>query len=471
MGKPIPWTTQEIREATKGNILCGDMNSIFSGISINSRKINDNEIFVAIRGNLHDGHNFINDVIDHGISGVVVDQSKSDTLLIDKWGKKRIVCVAVSDTTHALGDLANYQRKRSHASVIAITGSNGKTTTREMTSAVVSQKFNTLSTERNFNNEIGLPLTLFNLSKEHKWAVVELGMNRPGEIKRLGQICMPDVGVITNIGPAHLEGVGSMEGVMNAKGELLDQIKPGGTAVLNADDHRVLHLAGKASRDVLLFGFSQKADIRATSLKRNGMGSSFTLQLPSKSIAVKLPLPGDFMISNALAAAGVGYQLGLTPEKIKAGLESFKPVQGRMNIHKTKKGINIIDDTYNANPGSMEAAISTLKSLQGKMRGLLVTGDMFELGNHAEQMHNRLGSLTAKSHIKKLFVTGKHAKDVEKGAIAEHMDARDIFCGQKEEIIDELKEILKPGDWILVKGSRAMGMEMIIKELMNWDAC
>ncbi|MBW2192272.1 MAG: UDP-N-acetylmuramoyl-tripeptide--D-alanyl-D-alanine ligase [Deltaproteobacteria bacterium] len=337
-----------------------------------------------------------------------------------------------------------------------------------MTASVVSRRFVTLATSGNLNNEIGLPLTLLRLDGTHERAVVELGMNRPGEIGRLAEICLPAIGVITNIGPAHLEGLGSVEGVLHAKTELLEQIKPDGTAVLNADDKRLLKLAGEISKSVLLYGMSEDAEIRARDIKEKGAGLSFTLVLPSEQIPIDLKTPARFMVSNALAAASVGHLMGLSAGEIKAGLETFETARGRMNIFKTVTGINIVDDTYNANPGSMTAAISTLASLKGNKRGVFVAGDMLELGQHAESMHRKLGALAARSDINRLYVTGKFAESVETGARNENMDTRNIFTGTKEEILDNLTGWVQPGDWILVKGSRGMRMETLVEGLKAW---
>ena len=463
----ILWTTADILEATGGELICGDLNYGFSGISIDSRSILANELFVAIKGEVHDGHSFAEDVIRQGISGLVIDKEKVNDLSVHEWKKNKLICLAVNNTTKALGDLASFHRKRANVPVVAITGSNGKTTTREMTAAVVGQRFATLSSRGNFNNEIGLPLTLLKLNHGHKWAVVELGMNAPGEIARLGEICMPDIGVITNIGPAHLKGVGSIEGVMHAKGELLDKIKAGGTAVLNADDHRVLHLAGKTSANVIFFGIADEATIRAESFIETDRGISFALVLPEETISIDLKTHGTFMVSNALAAASVGYKLGLSAKEIKTGLEDFKPVGGRMNILHTGRGINLIDDTYNANPGSMEAALKTLTTLKKNNRGIFIIGDMFELGKHAEQMHEEIGALAAGSGISMLYATGEFAKSVANGAIHGGMESKNIFIGEKKEILDDLPGHLKSGDWVLVKGSRGMRMEEIVERLMN----
>jgi len=465
----IQWTTADILKATGGEFIFGDLNYGFSGISIDSRSISSDELYVAIKGEVHDGHSFTEDVIRQGISGLVIDKNKIKDLPHTKWKEKEIVCMAVNNTTKALGDLASFHRKRAKVPVVAITGSNGKTTTREMIAAVVGQRFETLSSRGNFNNEIGLPLTLLKLNHGHKWAVVELGMNAPGEIARLGEMCMPDIGVITNIGPAHLEGVGSIEGVMHAKGELLDKIKAGGTAVLNADDHRVLHLAGKTSANVIFFGIADEATIRAESFIETDRGISFALVLPEETISIDLKTHGTFMVSNALAAASVGYKLGLSAKEIKTGLEDFKPVGGRMNIHHTDKGINLIDDTYNANPGSMEAALKTLTTLKKNNRGIFIIGDMFELGKHAEQMHEEIGALAACSGISMLYATGEFAETVASGAAVGGMKSGNIFTGSKKDILNDIVGRLRTNDWILVKGSRAMRMEEIVEELMRKD--
>ncbi|MGD9333500.1 MAG: UDP-N-acetylmuramoyl-L-alanyl-D-glutamate--2,6-diaminopimelate ligase, partial [Desulfobacterales bacterium] len=465
---PIPWTTAEILEATEGDLLSGDLKHFFSGISIDSRGISVDELFVAIKGDTHDGHSFTGDVIEHGVSGLLIDKTKTHMLPGKESTENDIVCVTVNDTIRALGDLAAFNRKRSNSAVVAITGSNGKTSTRKMTAGVVSRRFSTLSTYGNLNNHIGLPLTLLNLNLDHRWAVLELGMNNPGEIKRLGEICSPDIGVITNIGPAHLEGLGSLDAVMRAKGELLEKIKPDGTAVLNADDPRLLQLAQFTSRKILFFGSSKNARIRALSVKGTETGLSFVLALPEENITVDLKTPAVFMISNALAAAAVGYLLGLTAGEIKDGLEDFKPVTGRMNILKTGRGITIIDDTYNANPDSMKAAINTLRSLKGNNTGILVAGDMLELGEHAESMHRDIGRIAAGSDIAKLYITGEFGRTVAAGAMDNDMNTRNIFTGTKEEILKEIKDCLGPGNWVLVKGSRGMAMETIVQSLLDW---
>ena len=385
-----------------------------------------------------------------------------ETLALDSLKRQGVVVIAVKETTRALGDLAGFNRKRAGVSVVAITGSNGKTSTKEMTAAVVSRRYRTLSTSGNLNNEIGMPLTLLKLEPLHQWAVLELGMNHPGEIRRLAEICRPDVGIITNIGRAHLEGLGSIDGVMRAKGELLEKIKPGGTAVLNADDPKVLELAKKTALAVTFFGLSENASVRALSIKSTAATISFRLVLPAEEIDITLAATGRFMVSNALAAAAVGLTLGFSAAEIKAGLENFKAVGGRMNIIQTRKKVSIVDDTYNANPASMQAAIAALSELKGNNRGILVIGDMLELGDGAETLHKEIGAFSARIHTDRLYLTGIYAEAVKAGAVEGGIDAGAIFSGTRAEILADLTERLEAGDWVLVKGSRAMEMEKIV---------
>jgi UDP-N-acetylmuramoyl-tripeptide--D-alanyl-D-alanine ligase len=353
--------------------------------------------------------------------------------------------------------------------VTAITGSNGKTTTRQMTASVVSQRFDTLSTKKNFNNNIGLPLTLLELCPKHRWAVVELGMNAPGEIDLLARICKPDIGVITNVGPAHLEGVGTIEGVMRAKGELLGRIRSGGTAVLNFDDERVRRLGEQAACRVMFYGLSASAAVRAEALEAVDGGTRFTLRLPDGTgERVLLNLPGQFMVVNALAAAAVGCLVGLSPSDIRAGLEHFEPVAGRMNISIIGTGIHLIDDTYNANPASMAAALTTLAALRKDRRSFAVLGDMRELGDHADALHRELGVIAAESGLQVLFVCGEFAEAVARGALEAGMAPDKVIAGDKAHLLKCLIERLKPDDWVLVKGSRAMAMEETVSGLRAW---
>jgi UDP-N-acetylmuramoyl-tripeptide--D-alanyl-D-alanine ligase len=464
--KKIPWRVSEILEATQGKLVCGDIERQFSGVCIDSRSIQADQLFVAIKGEVHDGHNFTGYVTSKGVKGIVIHEDKAGSLSVAGWKKLGVVCVSVKDTVRALGDMASYNRKRSNARLVAITGSNGKTTSKEMCFAVVSEGFNTLGTYGNLNNNIGVPLTLFSLSHEHEMAVVELGMNHAGEIRQLGEICTPDIGIITNIGPAHLEGLGSIENIAKAKAELLENIKPDGVVILNADDPRVCKLADNTESRVVYFGMSEKADIKGADVEQRGTGIDFTLILPEEEIDIKLNAAGKFMVSNALAAASVGYELGLSAKKIKSGLEKFKPVNGRMNILRdSSRKVTIIDDTYNANPGSMTQALKSFESLRGDNRGIFVAGDMFELGEKSASEHERMGRFSVSAGIAKLYPTGRFAENMARGAMDKGLSKSNIFIGTKDDILEDLKKEIKPDDWILVKGSRAMAMEKIVEGL------
>lgn len=462
MHKPIPWSVADILDATDGQFLQGDRDRAFEGVSIDSRTMDPGDLFVAIRGHNHDGHAFAAAAVNRGCRGLLVEKTHAASVTAES----RVTCIAVADTTQALGDLAAYQRKRSNARVVAVTGSNGKTSTKEFMRNIFSQSFPTLATEGNLNNQIGLPLTLLKLGYHHQVAVVELGMNRAGEIRTLARICRPDIGVIINIGPAHLEGLGSIEGVMRAKGELVPEIAADGSAVLNADDPRVIQLASESSARVVLFGRASSADIRAEAVAPDTRGHRFRLITPAGNVDVRLPLPGEFMVANALAAAAAAWAAETPLEHIKNGLEQSEAVNGRMNIRQTPGGAVVIDDTYNANPASMEGAITTLSSLKGHQRAFLVLGDMAELGDHAEKMHAGIGALAAASGVDRLYATGNRAADLVRGAQENGMRSDQIMTGDKATIVRDIKRRLESGDWVLVKGSRAMNMEQIVQEIM-----
>lgn len=473
MDKQVKWHVSELVEATGGTLVAGPETGMFAGICIDSRIIRDDQVFVAIRGERYDGHAFIPKLMEAGIKGIVVDRPPDDRQQLVTWAQEGGCCIMVVDTTRALGDLAAFHRRRMGIPLAAITGSNGKTTTREMAASVVSLEQHTLSTQGNFNNEIGVPLTLLRLDHSHQAAVVELGMNHPGEIDRLAAISLPDIGVITNIGPAHLEGMGDIERVMAAKAEMLSHVRSEGTVVLNGDDVFAARLGAMAQSRVLYFGMGPspevRLDVRAESVQQKGVGTEFELVLPDARIAVALNAPGQYMIANALAAAAVGYALGLSGESIRKGLAGFRPVPGRMAHSVTSRGINLVDDAYNANPASMKAAIDALAVLKGSHRAVLVAGDMLELGEGAADFHYEVGQAAAVRGIDRLYVSGAFAGDMAKGAISAGMDGNAVFEGSKAEIIDKLTRDTAPGDWVLVKGSRSTGMDMIARHLLQHD--
>ena len=466
---PYAWTIAQVLEATGGSLISGTADMGFAGIGIDSRTIDSDHLFVAIAGESHDGHRFVADVLDRGVKGVVVaDGQVANMPMMDRMVAGRIACVAVADTTRALGVLARFNRNRGGLKVVAITGSNGKTSTRMLMEPVISKKYETLSTSGNQNNHIGLPLTLLRLTPAHRVAVLELGMNHAGEIDGLGRICQPDVGVITNVGPAHLEGLGTIENVAMAKGELLHTIRPGGAAILNADDPRVVVLADSVDRPVIYFGSDHRAQVRADDIRLTDAGTAFTLTTPSGSVPVTLASPVRVMVSNALAAAAAGEVMGVALGHIQAGLEAFSPQAGRMGIRMLGHDIRLVDDTYNANPDSMVAAIETLTRMRGNHRTIAVLGDMLELGPQSAALHRNIGRAVGDARIDRIYVAGGFATAVADGALDRQMAADRIFTGTKEAIIEQLSDQLQAGDLILVKGSRGMAMEQVVEAIIRW---
>ncbi len=468
MMRPYGWTMADILQATGGTLVSGTADTAFAGIGIDSRTIATDQLFVAIAGETHDGHRFVAEVIDRGVNGVLVADAQAANLCMDRMIAAGVACVTVADTTRALGALARFNRRRGPLMVLAVTGSNGKTSTRLLMERVVSQQFTTLATTGNLNNHIGLPLTLFRLTPDHQAAVLELGMNHPGEIRYMGNICEPDVGVITNVGPAHLEGLGSIENVARAKGELLDTLRPGGAAILNADDPLVAALGSDKEHTMVYFGVDANAQVRAENIALTDAETAFTLITPSGSTRVTLATPARVMVANALAAAAAGAVMGVPLDRIKAGLEAYVPQAGRMGISNLNRDIRLVDDTYNANPASMQAAIETLARTGGRRRTIAVLGDMLELGDQSAALHRQIGRLVGDHRIDRLFVTGQFAGHVADGARERGMADEQVVCDNKLAVTEQLVAHLETGDFILVKGSRGMAMETVVEAIRAW---
>ena len=460
-----PWVISDVLQATGGRLVSGSEEVSFKTISTDTRTIKRGDLFVALAGQNYDGHNFLKKALEGGARGVLVatDYISNNPSASGSGG----LWIAVQDTLKALGDLAAFGRRQSDVSVVAITGTNGKTTTKEMTASVLGQNFNVLRTPGNLNNLVGLPLTLFGLSDSHEWAVLELAMNQPGEIRRLSEISNPDLGVITNIEAGHLEGLKDIDGVMEAKGELLEVMGKNNTAILNIDDERVCRLAERFSGRVVTFGIETSAEVSGVPISQTRSGSSFDLSWYDETVRVTLNIPGKGAIYNALAAATVGYRADISIEEVKKGLEAAVTLPGRTEISTLPGGIQLINDTYNANPGSVAAAIETLCSLKGRGRGILVIGDMLELGQHAQSAHKHIGILAARAEIAGLYATGEYSGTVAEGAAGAGMDHKKIFIGTHQQIVETLKGRLGPGDWVLVKGSRLMAMEKVVEGLKN----
>ncbi|MFH1980777.1 MAG: UDP-N-acetylmuramoyl-L-alanyl-D-glutamate--2,6-diaminopimelate ligase [Pseudomonadota bacterium] len=461
--RPLPWTGDRLLEAVGGAwVQTSAQQAQTARISTDTRTLSSTDCFLALHGETHDGHDFIPAALAAGVTSIIFAAQRTDEITALLRRHPAVDAIAVESPLVALGRLAAYHRVRTGTPVIAVTGSNGKTTTRAMMAAVVSQRFDTLATRGNLNNEIGLPLTLLEAAPRHAWAVLEMGMNHPGEIGRLAAICAPSVGVITNIGPAHLEFLGTLEGVMHAKGELLEAMAADAMAVLNGDDPFTEALIQKCACPVTTFGLGARNTVRAADVRSTTSGIAFTLVTPEATLPVQLPVFGRFMVPNALAAAAVGWHLGIAPEGIAAGLESFTPVGGRMRRMPLANGVTLIDDTYNANPGSMAAAIACLAEMAGGAATHLVIGDMRELGAASDALHRDMGRTAADCRIDCVYATGEHAAAVADGAVAGGMPRGQIATGDQSDLLEALCRRLTRGSWVLLKGSRAMGMEKMI---------
>jgi len=450
------FTLKEIAEATGGSML-GEAEAAATGVSTDSRSVASGELFVALRGDRFDGHDFVEPAAARGVSLFLVDQA---------WQQGHELpagcsAVVVPDTLRALGDLAAWHRRRFKVIVIAVTGSNGKTTTKEMLARIMTQTGPGIKTEGNLNNLIGLPLTLLRLTGRERWAVVELGMSAFGEIDRLAEIADPEVGIITNAFPAHLETLGDVEGVARAKGELFLRLKPDAFAVYNVDDPLISKCPSPANVTRLTFGL-RGAEVSSASIASLGKkGESFTLRLPQEvEQPVRLSAFGRHNIYNALAAAAAAHALGVSGEQIRLGLEEFTPYDKRFQLEECA-GVFLIDDSYNANPASMAAALATLRDLRENGRAAAALGDMLELGAGTEAAHRELGRVAA-GCVEKLYLLGDLAGEVAYGALEAGLAAEDILVAREhDEIARELISWVKPGDCILFKGSRGMRMEQV----------
>ena len=451
---------QQIAAMTGGRIFPPAARATVSGVSTDSRTIRPGDLFVPLRGPSFDGHDFLAEAVHRGAAACLSE---------DVIAGFPVPVVGVANTLTALGDLAAGLRRGFAGPLLAVTGSSGKTTTKDMLAAILSLDAPGLMTQGNYNNLIGLPLTLCQLAPEHHWVVLEMGMSARGEIARLAEIAAPTIGIITNIGPAHLEELLTLEGVARAKGELFAALPAGGTAVINADDERVTALPVANGVDRLFYGLAATATVRGEELAPQGKGLSFTLHLPEGAQRVNLAVPGRHNVSNALAAAAAAHALGIPGAVIVRGLERFRPRAGRLEVVPLADDVLLFDDSYNANPLSVKAALGTLAE-SGGGRKIAVLGDMLELGSQAPALHREVGAAAA--GVDGLVVLGKFAADLAAGAREAGLAPAKIrLATDHAEALAILREWLAPGARILVKGSRGMRMETISAGLRGAGTC
>jgi UDP-N-acetylmuramoyl-tripeptide--D-alanyl-D-alanine ligase len=431
------------------------------GVSTDSRNIRQGELFVALRGERFDGHDFVLDAIRNGACGALVESAVLESRY-DSLGKVKNL-FPVEDTLFSLQEMSAIHRKKFTVPVIGITGSNGKTTTKEMTASIMKQKGPVLKNEGNLNNHIGVPLTLLKMGPGHRSAVVEMGMSAPGEIDLLARLVKPDVGVITNIGPAHLEFLGTMDRVAAAKAELLGNMGAGGTAVLNADDRYFGVLSAQCSGKVLSFGTSPGAAVRCRDIRQGDDYTDFELIVRDAAVNVRLRALGRHNIANALAAAAAASAAGMTVEAVKYGLDEFVPVAMRSEV-KVINGRTVLADCYNANPASVRAALETLVTLRPGARSVAVLGDMLELGAEGAEAHREIGRLAARLGVNAIIVVGTLSAQILEGAQEGGMPKSALFAAASHaEAAELLTRQSRVGDAVLVKGSRGMKMEKILE--------
>ncbi len=454
----MAFTLGEITEAVGGTLLAGAGSRRVSGVSTDTRHIRRNQLFVAVKGDNFDGHDFLAQAAAQGATALLVSRK-------DRVFPAGAAVIWAEDTVRALGHIARHHRLRFHIPVVAVTGSAGKTSTKEMIAAVLRQKYRVLFNRGTENNHMGVPLTLLKLSRRYDMAVIEMGTNHPGEIAWLGEIACPTAAVFTNVGASHLEGLGSPEGVFKEKAALIRFLPDDGCVILNADDPYWRRLLKKAlSQTVLSYGIDANADVKASSLKMDARG--IHVMMPSgEGFSLKSPSPGG--VANALAAVACGNFFGVPRARAIEALGRLKPAKGRQCLLQAG-GVTIIDDTYNANPVSYTNALKALDMMDVRGRVVMAAADMLELGERSDALHRAAGEAAAAARVDALFTCGEKARLIGDGAraVRASLDVRH-FDGQAS-LSQALKDYLRPGDVFLAKGSRGMRMEKVVHDVAGF---
>lgn len=470
-GMRVAWgkvTAGEIARAMQGDVVSGDPRTRIAGVGTDTRALSPGKIFWALRGERFDGHDFLDQALEQGAVGVVAEADA----LRGRSFSENAVAIAVADTLKALGDLAGWWRHAHGVRVAVLTGSAGKTTTKEMASGILSLDEKTLHNPGNFNNLIGLPLTLLDLREEHRRAVLEMGMNHPGEIARLTEIADPDVGLITNVARAHLEGLGDVRAVARAKAELLDGMSPKGTAVLNGDDPLLMNEALRFRGRVLTFGLRGDNDMQAERIRDLGRkGIAFVLHYEEHEEEIRLNVPGRQNVMNALAAAALSTAMGVSIPIMVQGLAAFQGIPGRFSLLDLPGGGLLVDDTYNANPSSLRAALDSLAPLvRGQGRVIAGLGDMLELGRETVPAHLEAGRMVAERGVHEILALGDHAEEVVRGAVEGGLPLeRARIVQTHEEMANGIHTLLRDGDVVLLKASRGMRLDRVVELLTGME--
>ena len=457
-GKMIPLSIEEIAKITDGMLVFLATDEVITSVTTDSRKVEKGSLFVALVGENTDGHNYIGKAFLQGAACVICERE-----LEEKFSKP---VIEVKNSIKAMGKIACEILKRISVPTVAITGSVGKTTTRDMTHAVLSKKFNTLKNQNNFNNEIGVPLTIFNADENTQAAVIEMGMDNFGEIDRLSKIAVPDVAIITNIGMSHIERLGSQENIYKAKSEIFENLNKDGVAILNGDDDILMAHKGEILQKVITVGVKNKnADVVATNIISGEKGVSFDITGLGYNMKVELPVPGEHNVLNALLSCAAGIYYKVSEKEIEDALHSFTLTGMRMDIFEAGN-ITIINDCYNAAPDSVRAALSVLSKRNG--RKVAILGDIAALGEYSYNAHRELGTDVVKNGIDLLVTIGENARLIAESAFENGMDSTNIISEDNiENIYSHLSQNIKENDVVLVKASRVMGLERVTEFLKN----
>lgn len=461
-----PVTIGQIEKATGGRIALGNKDALVTGVSTDSREAGENDLFIPLIGQNHDAHDFVFQSIQNGCRNFVVSRRE---LFNNLYYEKNLNAVFVEDTTCALQDLAACYLNMLGIIKVAVTGSTGKTTTKDMLKSIFSVKYRTYCTEKNFNNHIGVPLTIFSINEDVQAGIFEMGMDKLGEIRRLAEIVKPDIGIITNIGVSHIENLGSREAIFKAKMELTKNFGKDNTLIVYKDDEFLNPQRIKGLYKLITAGSDGKADVILSDIEDSGTeGIAFTLKHDEKVQRFELAVPGLHNAFNAAVAAAAGLQYGISLEQAADGLKNLKLTDKRLTV-RSADGIKVIDDTYNASPDSMRGAIDVLCSTDG-MRRVAVLGDMFELGEDSAEFHRHVGEYVGKRGVDLLVAIGENAKNIAEAAEKTLGNENIKYYHKKEIFEEEMHHILEKGDVVLVKGSRGMAMDEIVRNIIETGA-
>ena len=449
-----PLSLSQVAKFSGGSLTAGNPDATISRISTDSRTLQPGDLFVPLRGENFDGHKFVQQAVERGAAGAMVEQNwKGET-------PAGFALIRVPDTLAGYQTLAANYRQSLALKVIAITGSNGKTSTKDFVAATLARKFRVTKTEGNFNNHVGLPQTMLAANREDEIGVWEIGMNHPGEIAALAKLAAPDIAIITNVGLAHIEFMGSRAAIAAEKGALAEAVGPGGTVILNADDAFSEGIAARTRGRIVLAGI-EKGSVRATDVSQSPTGSEFTILEEAHRCRAQLPVPGVHMVQNAMLAVAAGRMFGLSLEDCAAGLASAPLTKARLQIREIN-GIQFIDDSYNANPDSMKAALRTLIELDADGRRIAVLGEMGELGEESERGHREVGEAAAALGVDELIAVGPSGAPIARAARTAGLE-KSIAVDSPQAAAELLGDNAAPGDLILVKGSRSARMERVLE--------